>query len=236
MLMRRKVMAFKNVEFDTARGMVTRSLGEKEMDRIGGIEEIIGNSGDFPALGVKEKREFWEKKEVPIQRELENIRRLRYGNGGEGNRGRGQGVQGRLTFSEVARRGGEEERNEEEEVNGGQDKKGSEESREVNRKEKGEEGGWKKVKEGVRAPFFNRKTDLILSKNRYLCLECKEKTKKKKKKEAEMEVLENIPVSYYQGGEEPEGEGEYETPNLTVNVKEIEKEKERTGWRPENKK
>ncbi|XP_076388411.1 uncharacterized protein LOC105664168 [Megachile rotundata] len=223
----RKVIASKNVEFETARGIVARSAGERETDIVGGVEEVAGSSGDFPALIVKEKREFWEKKEVPIQRELELMRRLRYGNGRENERFRGQRGQG-ASFSEVARRGLNEQEGE-----GGKERRGNEEEGsggEAQAGEKDGEGDWRLVKRGEKPPppCFKEKIDKVLSKNRYLCLECKEKTEKAKKEgEGGIQILKRIPLPHLLAGEEPEGECEYEKLNFALNKNEMEKERRR---------
>nr|XP_012152728.1 PREDICTED: uncharacterized protein LOC105664131 isoform X1 [Megachile rotundata]XP_012152729.1 PREDICTED: uncharacterized protein LOC105664131 isoform X1 [Megachile rotundata] len=102
----RKVMAFRNVEFDTARGIVARSLGDREVDRVGGLDGgDDGGSRDYPALIQRGKREICEEKEIPIERELENVRRGRE----ELNGSRG-GNRGRESFSDVVRRGRSGER------------------------------------------------------------------------------------------------------------------------------
>nr|XP_034192186.1 uncharacterized protein LOC117609682 [Osmia lignaria] len=67
----KKVMTYKNVAYATAGDIVLNELGIK------GLGEYEGRgpeSRDFPALRIK-KKEFWEKKEIPIEEELEGRRK-----------------------------------------------------------------------------------------------------------------------------------------------------------------
>ena len=69
----RKVMAYKNVAYITAKGIVASQIGE-DWDN-----EVIGRDGgsrDFPSFPSLPKRriEYWESKEVPLNGELEELR------------------------------------------------------------------------------------------------------------------------------------------------------------------
>nr|XP_012143802.1 PREDICTED: uncharacterized protein LOC105662843 isoform X2 [Megachile rotundata] len=218
----RKVMAYKNVEFETAKGIVARSTGDPELDRTGGIDDFAGSNGDFPTLVVKEKRETWEKKEAPIQREVELIKKLRqerYGDRSGLRRGEGER---KATYSEVMRaneenrEGGKQKEPEQEEARGNDDKGA--------RRKEGE--GWKQVKRGYKPACINEEADSIQMGNRYLCLECKKKTEEMKR-EGKIQILKRIPRDRYMVGEEPEGECDYEKLEWALNKDEMEKERRR---------
>ncbi|XP_076397893.1 uncharacterized protein LOC143266151 [Megachile rotundata] len=220
----KKVMAYKNVEFETAGGMVARSTGDIERDRTGGLDDFVGSNGDFPALAVKERRETWEKKEVPIQREVELIRRLRQERNGERGVRQIQGEGNRANFSEVTKRRSPERREEKrDEEDWGQGAVGGMEEKD---KRKKEEEGWKQVRGGVKPSCYREDVDGVVLGNRYLCLECKEKTVKQKR-EGRIQLLERIPLPRYMVGETPEGECEYEKLELALNKNEMERERRR---------
>ncbi|XP_076398203.1 uncharacterized protein LOC143266636 [Megachile rotundata] len=219
----RKVMAFRNVEFDTARGIVVRSLGDREPDRVGGIDEMAGDGGsEFPALIRKERREIWENKEIPIQGELERIRRGRE----EVGRGRGPN-RPNASYSEVARKDFEGKSKE-----GRMIPAGMEEGR--NEEEEGAEG-WTQVKNGGRPACYNSRTDLVLTNNRYICLDCKDKVERAKEKQVDRhKTLERIPFPHEMAGEgssSPKEQG-----NLEKLAKEQEKERRREIRQEEERK
>nr|XP_012150525.1 PREDICTED: trichohyalin-like [Megachile rotundata] len=213
----RKIMAYRNVEFETARGIVSRNMGEIETDRVGGLDDIREEgSRDFPRLPRKERREVWDDKEVPIGRELENIRIGKE----EVNRGK-RGTRIYPTYSGAVSNG----------------RRGDEEKEEAEKKRMEEEegndeaAGWTKQKrkyKGLKPSCFNEKTDLFLSNNRYICLDCKEKTEKQNREEREgIEILTRIPLPHDMVGEQPEGDFEYKKLRLALNKDEMEKERRR---------
>ncbi|XP_076385998.1 uncharacterized protein LOC105663508 [Megachile rotundata] len=70
----KKVMAYKNVAFETARSIVERAVGIEGIrleDDMGEVNE----SRDFPRLTKRKVIEMWEGKEVPMWDEVENIRK-----------------------------------------------------------------------------------------------------------------------------------------------------------------
>nr|XP_012146121.1 PREDICTED: glutamic acid-rich protein-like [Megachile rotundata] len=219
----RKVMAFRNVEFDTARGIVARSLGGREMDRLGGLDVDEGmGSREYPALRQRERREVWEEKEVPIERELEGVRRGRE----ENDRNRGIN-RGREKFSEIVKRKGREE-----------ERKAIPAGMEKNNEEAEEEEaatGWSQVRRGAgvakggRPTCYNSRTDLFLTNNRYICLECKEKTERNAK------VLQKIPFPYELAGKEAD-KGEKENNDKEGMDEKAAREEERRRREVERKK
>nr|XP_012143808.1 PREDICTED: trichohyalin-like [Megachile rotundata] len=173
--------------------------------------------------------------EVPIQRELELIKTLRQERrGGRREDGRQEGLK-KVTFSEVAKRGtGSGEEEEQKEEDWGQRELGAvgEEDRRANvggeekGKEESGEGEWRQVRRGLKPACYKDSVEGVVMGNRFICLECKEKTERKKK-EGVIEILERIPLPRYMVGEEPEGDCEYERLEMALNRDEMERERRR---------
>nr|XP_012152403.1 PREDICTED: uncharacterized protein KIAA1211 homolog [Megachile rotundata] len=128
----------------------------------------------------------------------------------------------KATYSEVMRRNGEEQREEAEE-DWGQEVSGVSVDKGEERKE---EEGWRQVKRGFKPACLNEKVDGIIMGNRFICLECKEKTEELKR-EGKIQIMRRIPRDRYMVGEEPEGDCDCERLEWALNKDEMEKERRR---------